>query len=138
MIVNFCGRNEQIVVVLFSGGYVYFDVFSQQNRQEVIRLVGPNMTSGGIGRPRLCLTFWFAAFGAGDTTQLRVLMMDSVTSSEKGRASMLSMKDIIFIISIMLKEFFDEIFVFLEIWMVRVVQLEAIRPDWNFGSVQSI
>lgn len=38
----------------------------------------------------------------------------------------------------MLKEFFDEIFVFLEIWMVRVVQLEAIRPDWNFGSVQSI
>jgi hypothetical protein len=96
------------------------------------------MTSGGIGRPRLCLTFWFAAFGAGDTTQLRVLMMDSVTSSEKGRASMLSMKDIIFIISIMLKEFFDEIFVFLEIWMVRVVQLEAIRPDWNFGSVQSI
>jgi hypothetical protein len=138
LIVNFCGRNEQIVVVLFSGGYVYFDVFSQQNRQEVIRLVGPNMTSGGIGRPRLCLTFWFAAFGAGDTTQLRVLMMDSVTSSEKGRASMLSMKDIIFIISIMLKEFFDEIFVFLEIWMVRVVQLEAIRPDWNFGSVQSI
>lgn len=99
MIVNFCGRNEQIVVVLFSGGYVYFDVFSQQNRQEVIRLVGPNMTSGGIGRPRLCLTFWFAAFGAGDTTQLRVLMMDSVTSSEKGRASMLSMKDIIYSLS---------------------------------------
>lgn len=84
--------------VLFSGGYVYFDVFSQQNRQEVIRLVGPNMTSGGIGRPRLCLTFWFAAFGAGDTTQLRVLMMDSVTNTEKGRAFMLSMKDsIVFI-----------------------------------------
>lgn len=61
-------------------------MFSQQNRQEVIRLVGPNMTSGGIGRPRLCLTFWFAAFGAGDTTQLRVLMMDSVGGSEKGRA----------------------------------------------------
>nr|CAH0101640.1 unnamed protein product [Daphnia galeata] len=87
-------------------GYVYFDVFSQQNRQEVIRLVGPNMTSGGIGRPRLCLTFWFAAFGAGDTTQLRVLMMDSVTNTEK------------------------------EIWMLRVVQLETIRPDWNFGQVE--
>ncbi|KAK4015400.1 hypothetical protein OUZ56_030380 [Daphnia magna] len=87
-------------------GYVYFDVFSQQNRQEVIRLVGPNMTSGGIGRPRLCLTFWFAAFGAGDTTQLRVLMMDSVGGSEK------------------------------EIWMLRVVQLESTRPDWNFGQVE--
>lgn len=59
-------------------------MFSQQNRQEVIRLVGPNMTSGGIGRPRLCLTFWFAAFGAGDTTQLRVLLVDSSSGLEKG------------------------------------------------------
>lgn len=75
-----------LFIYFFSGGYVYFDVFSQQNRQEVIRLVGPNMTSGGIGRPRLCLTFWFAAFGAGDTTQLRVLMMDSVAGFEKGTA----------------------------------------------------
>jgi hypothetical protein len=90
IIVNFdlVAMNELPTIngVLFSGGYIYFDVFSQQNRQEVIRLVGPNMTSGGIGRPRLCLTFWFAAFGAGDTTQLRVLMMDSVNSSEKGMA----------------------------------------------------
>lgn len=59
-------------------------MFSQQNRQEVIRLVGPNMTSGGIGRPRLCLTFWFAAFGAGDTTQLKALVMDSSSGVEKG------------------------------------------------------
>ena len=47
------------------------------------------MTSGGIGRPRLCLTFWFAAFGAGDTTQLKVLIMDSVTGTEKGKIEMI-------------------------------------------------
>lgn len=72
------------ITCFLKGGYVYFDVFSQQSRQEIVRLVGPNVTSLGIGRPRLCLTFWFAAFGAGDTTQLKVLMADGSMGIEKG------------------------------------------------------
>ena len=39
----------------------------------------------------------------------------------------------------MFEEFLCQYFyLFLEIWMLRVVQLETIRPDWNFGSVKSI
>ena len=72
-------------------GYIYFDVFSLQSRQEVVQLMGPNMTAPGGGGPerpqlRLCLTFWFAAFGAGDTTQLRIVVFDQNSASSQGMA----------------------------------------------------
>lgn len=66
------------------GGYIYFDVFSQQGSVDIIRLVGPNITAGGIGRPRLCMTFWFAAFGAGETTQLKIYGVDTLSKDQRG------------------------------------------------------
>lgn len=42
------------------------------------------MTSSTADRPRLCLTFWFAAFGAGDSTQLKILTVDSESRAERG------------------------------------------------------
>ena len=68
----------------------------------------PNMTSSTADRPRLCLTFWFAAFGAGDSTQLKILTVDSESRAER------------------------------EIWMLRVGQLESPlrNSDWNFGQVE--
>ena len=70
------------------GGYVYFDVFSQGGRVETVRLVGPVVNSRGVknGKPRMCLTFWFAAFGAGDSTELKAIRRDHMTGIEHGKS----------------------------------------------------
>jgi len=72
------------------GGYAYFDVFSQGGRVETVRLVGPVVNSRGNGvkngKPRMCLTFWFAAFGAGDSTELKAIRRDHITGIEHGKS----------------------------------------------------
>lgn len=52
----------------------------------MVRLIGPNMSFGGSDDSRsICLNFWFAAFGAGDSTQLKIMVLiDNLIGSEQG------------------------------------------------------
>ncbi len=60
------------VALPVTGGYVYFDVFSQSGQAETVSLVaaGANVTT----RRPTCLSFWYAAFGAGEAAQLKLLI----------------------------------------------------------------
>ena len=99
----------------------------------MIRLQSLNMTSSTAERPRLCLTFWFSAFGAGDSTQLRILTVDSESKVERG-----------FMPTILLLEETRKLILLLvvlkiEIWMLRVGQLDPLllrSSDWNFAQVE--
>ncbi|XP_052120407.1 MAM and LDL-receptor class A domain-containing protein 1-like [Frankliniella occidentalis] len=54
------------------GGYVFFDMFSLSKVLRRARLESPHLDAG----EPVCLSFWFAAFGQGDSTMLRVLRVD--------------------------------------------------------------
>ncbi|CAL8109886.1 unnamed protein product [Orchesella dallaii] len=50
-------------------GYAYFDIFSQNPQGPPVRLVSMVPATGD----RMCFSFWYAGFGAGESTVLRVL-----------------------------------------------------------------
>ncbi|KAJ1525640.1 hypothetical protein ONE63_008858 [Megalurothrips usitatus] len=54
------------------GGYVFFDMFSLSKLLRRARLQSPTLDAGDP----VCLSFWFAAFGQGDSTVLRVVRVD--------------------------------------------------------------
>ncbi|KAK3917197.1 MAM and LDL-receptor class A domain-containing protein 1 [Frankliniella fusca] len=54
------------------GGYLFFDMFSLSKVLRRARLESPRLDAG----EPVCLSFWFAAFGQGDSTVLRVLRVD--------------------------------------------------------------
>ncbi|GLH08186.1 LOW QUALITY PROTEIN: MAM and LDL-receptor class A domain-containing protein 1-like, partial [Gryllus bimaculatus] len=58
-----------------TNGYIFFDIFATNQVVREVRLVaGPARPPPGAPRgPLLCFTFWFAAFGAGDSTHLSLL-----------------------------------------------------------------
>ena len=47
------------------------DVFCRSNK---VRMISPVISSGIADH--MCFSFWFAAFGAGDTTSLRIYRQD--------------------------------------------------------------
>ena len=70
-------------------GYAYFDIFNTGSRlprpnsfhvkQELkncfprsnrVKMISPTITASESGK--MCFSFWFAAFGAGDTTSLKI------------------------------------------------------------------
>ncbi|XP_066995371.2 MAM and LDL-receptor class A domain-containing protein 2 [Anabrus simplex] len=55
-----------------SDGYIFFDIFTTNQVQRQVRLVSPVMNPVK-DKDILCFSFWFAAFGAGDTTHLRIV-----------------------------------------------------------------
>lgn len=55
-----------------AGGYVFFDMFSLSKVLRRARLESPVLDAG----EPVCLSFWFAAFGQGDSTVLRVVRVD--------------------------------------------------------------
>ncbi|GLG93676.1 Uncharacterized protein GBIM_01019 [Gryllus bimaculatus] len=62
-------------------GYIYFDLFNQALGSNTARLVSPTIPGSTNDDDRqLCFTFWFAAFGAGDSAELRVLRQDNSSS----------------------------------------------------------
>ena len=52
-------------------GYAYFDIFNTGSRSNVVKMISPTIP-GNPAVPKLCFSFWFAAFGAGDSTSLRI------------------------------------------------------------------
>ncbi|KDR22154.1 Apical endosomal glycoprotein [Zootermopsis nevadensis] len=62
-----------------SEGYIFFDIFTTNQQQREVRMLSPVMD--GEGYDDLCFTFWYAAFGAGDTTRLHVFKADPGSSA---------------------------------------------------------
>nr|CAD7458310.1 unnamed protein product [Timema tahoe] len=57
-------------------GYIYFDLFNQNSGSNTARLISPTVTASS-DEQQLCFNFWFAAFGAGDSVELRVMRQDN-------------------------------------------------------------
>ena len=68
-------------------GYAYFDIFNTGSRlsspfypcgmhprffsrSNRVKMISPTITASESGK--MCFSFWFAAFGAGDTTSLKI------------------------------------------------------------------
>ncbi|XP_066995484.2 MAM and LDL-receptor class A domain-containing protein 1 [Anabrus simplex] len=60
-------------------GYIYFDLFNQNIGSNTARLV--SATIPGSEERQICFTFWFAAFGSGDSAELRVIRQDNSSAS---------------------------------------------------------
>ena len=55
-----------------AGGYVFFDMFSLSKLLRRARLESAALDAGDP----VCFSFWFAAFGQGESTVLRVIRVD--------------------------------------------------------------
>lgn len=53
-------------------GYAYFDVFNQNAQPQSLTLLSPPMDKNEDNNP-ICISFWYAYFGASDTTKLKVV-----------------------------------------------------------------
>lgn len=87
-------------------GYAYFDIFSQNSVSPPVRLLSRLPGS----EDRVCFSFWYAGFGAGESTQLRVLVApagDSVPSADDGR----------------------------QVWKLSAAHLNTARPEWRPAQV---
>lgn len=67
------GRKVQLP--LFLDGYVYYDLFNQILGSNMVQLVSPLITSGDD--TQLCFSFWYAAFGAGDSAVMQIIRQDN-------------------------------------------------------------
>lgn len=87
-------------------------------------MIGPRIVLTSVS----CFTFWFSAFGADGSNQLRVLVTNPISATETGRLPSRCLY------------FQCDIIRFgcrcAEIWALRVSQLEYLRPEWNYGQVQ--
>lgn len=62
---------------LVSEGYVYFDLFNHNAATNMVKLKSPPIAANG---DQYCMSFWFAAFGAGEDADLKVIREDNSTS----------------------------------------------------------
>ncbi|KAL1130358.1 hypothetical protein AAG570_013296 [Ranatra chinensis] len=60
-------------------GYVYYDLFNQILGSNMVRLISPLIPASED--TQLCLSFWYAAFGAGDSALMQVMRQDNGSSN---------------------------------------------------------
>jgi len=87
-------------------GFTFFDIFSQGAQSPPVRLMSRMPATGD----RVCFSFWYAGFGAGETTQLRVLVgeakeADNVEADGK------------------------------QVWKLTAANLNTARPEWKVAQV---
>ena len=58
---------------------MYFDLFNHNAASNIVRLISAPIAANG---EQICMAFWFAAFGAGEDADLKVIRMDNSTNSE--------------------------------------------------------
>ncbi|XP_075219109.1 MAM and LDL-receptor class A domain-containing protein 1-like isoform X2 [Lycorma delicatula] len=56
-------------------GYVYYDLFNQILGNNMVQLVSPVISGENGGQ--LCFSFWYAAFGAGDSALMQIIRHDN-------------------------------------------------------------
>lgn len=59
-------------------GYVYYDLFNQILGSNMVRLMSPTITAGDD--TQLCFSFWYAAFGAGESAVMQIIRQDNSSS----------------------------------------------------------
>lgn len=72
--------------ILVSDGYIYYDLFNQILGANMVRLISPIIPV--TDEPQLCFSFWYAAFGAGESALLQIMRQDNSsgeTAAEKVR-----------------------------------------------------
>lgn len=70
-------------------GYAYFDIFNVGgSRSNSVKMISPKVDGTGDS---MCFSFWFAAFGAGETTSLKIVRVDGEYPKEgdKGKQGVL-------------------------------------------------
>lgn len=77
--------------LLFAEGYVYFDLFNHNAASNIVRLTSPPIPANG---EQLCMLFWFAAFGAGEDADLKVIRQDNTTENTNNELWELQAKDV--------------------------------------------
>lgn len=73
--------------LLISDGYIYYDLFNQILGANMVRLISPVIPV--TDEPQLCFSFWYAAFGAGESALLQIMRQDNSsgeTPAEKVKA----------------------------------------------------
>lgn len=71
----FAHRPAQLLDKTFgaSGDFVFFDIFSPNQKSRDVRLRSPLINSSPDEEAVYCFSFWFAAFGVEESTSLRVV-----------------------------------------------------------------
>lgn len=110
-------------------GYAYFDIFNTGTRSNRVKLTSPTI-SGDATEDRLCFSFWFAAFGAGDTTSLKIMKKDlteaeSAENETEGDSTDSDDK----------KDEDDDESNNNTIWSMSAAELNTARPEWMAGQV---
>jgi len=94
-------------------GYAYFDIFNTGSRSNRVKMISPTIPASKDGK--MCFSFWFAAFGAGDSTSLRIYKQ-----------------------TVSAKEFEDEKDDENDkpsLWYLSASELDTARPEWSAGQV---
>ncbi|XP_063218533.1 MAM and LDL-receptor class A domain-containing protein 1-like [Bacillus rossius redtenbacheri] len=87
-------------------GYIYFDLFNQNTGSNVAKMVSPIIASSQD--QQLCFTFWFAAFGAGDSAELRIVRQDNSSSDDQPLE---------------------------KLWVLDAKKMDTTRPKWTSAQV---
>ncbi|KAG7168141.1 MAM and LDL-receptor class A domain-containing protein 1-like 2 [Homarus americanus] len=99
----------------FSGpiGYAYFDVFNQNARPQSLGLHSPPMDKSADNSP-ICLTFWYAYFGASESTILKISREPYNKEVAEG----------------------ERVGEPVELWVLEASNIGTRRPEWQFGQVE--
>lgn len=96
-------------------GYAYFDIFNTGARSNRVKMISPTVKAGAADN--MCFSFWFAAFGAGDTTSLRVYRQEYSASQDEDLDKATEENDLP------------------TIWLMSADTLNTARPEWMPGQV---
>lgn len=84
-----------LLTILVTDGYIYYDLFNQILGSNMVRLISPVIPV--TDEPQLCFSFWYAAFGAGESALLQIMRQDNSsgeTPAEKVRGHQLTIRPI--------------------------------------------
>ena len=89
---------EIIIHIYFAVGYVYFDIFNQNDaKSQMVTLMSPVMPKTS-DRQDVCLTFWYTAFGSGSSTILTVTRQDAPADEDDKPGTAVSVMVLLFLV----------------------------------------
>jgi len=97
-------------------GYAYFDIFNTGSRSNRVKMISPTISASD---DKLCFSFWYAAFGAGDSTSLKIykVELDSKDDMDEDDDRETDKDDRP------------------ALWELSAAELETARPEWGPGQV---
>ncbi|XP_072154876.1 MAM and LDL-receptor class A domain-containing protein 1 isoform X1 [Bemisia tabaci] len=82
-------------------GYIYYDLFNQILGNNMVRLVSPVIPAAEDSQ--LCFSFWYAAFGAGESAVMQVIKQDNSSNDAPGE----------------------------KVWSLEAKNMDTTRPTWT-------